>query len=174
MTNPDDAETLRLAALADLNVLDTRADQAYDDLTRLAASRLDAPIALITLVDSDRQWFKSRVGLQVAETPREHSFCAHAIVKPDEVFVVTDASQDPRFARNPLVVGDPGIRFYAGAPLVTSTGQTVGALCIIDRKPRTIDASDIEELRFLARQVVYRLEQDKDKAKAEDRNENKD
>ncbi|MEO5698643.1 MAG: GAF domain-containing protein [Burkholderiaceae bacterium] len=168
--NSLDAETLRLAALAGLNVLDTREDQAYDDLTRLAASRLNAPIALITLVDSDRQWFKSRVGLQVTETPREHSFCAHAIATPDEVFVVGDAKQDPRFAQNPLVVGDPGIRFYAGAPLVTSTGQSVGALCIIDREPRTIDAADIEELRFLARQVMNRLEQDRDEGNDRDDN----
>ncbi|WP_156374323.1 ATP-binding protein [Pseudorhodoferax sp. Leaf274] len=154
---PQAREHARQAAL-DRLAIDTLQEAAYDDITRLAAETCDAPIALISLVDRERQWFKSRVGLQATETPREYAFCAHAIQTPGEVFVVQDAALDPRFATNPLVTGDPCIRFYAGAPLVTSTGEALGTVCVIDRKPRSLEPTQLELLRFLAQQVVETLE----------------
>ncbi len=157
----DDDETSRLDALKALMILDSPEEKAYDDLTRFAAELCDAPIALITLVDDKRQWFKARVGLQVTETPREHAFCAHAIQDPSSVMIVTDATRDPRFASNPLVTGAPNIRFYAGAPLVTSTGHALGTLCVIDNRPRQLDAAQIERLQFLAAQVISKLEAQK-------------
>lgn len=157
--SPSADERARLGALRELMLLDTPEELAYDDLTRLASGTLGAPIALITLVDADRQWFKSRVGLQVQQTPREHSFCAHAITQPERIMVVTDASADARFAENPLVTGDPHIRFYAGAPLQLADGHTVGTLCVIDTEPREPSERQLEDLRFLARQVIALLEQ---------------
>ncbi len=154
-----DRELFRLAALDGLQILDTPPEAAFDALTRLAADRFDVPIALISLVDDHRQWFKSRVGLQATETPREHAFCAHAIAQPGEVMMVPDATQDARFAGNPLVTGDPGIRFYAGAPLVTSTGHALGTLCVIDSRPRTLTPAQVTQLQALADQVVGELEE---------------
>jgi GAF domain-containing protein len=110
------------------------------------------------LLDGDRQWFKSRVGTQLRETPREHAFCSHAIQSPQQVMVVNDASIDQRFADNPLVTGEPNIRFYAGAPLVTSDGHALGTLCVLDSQARSLQRGQIEMLQFLARQVVSRLE----------------
>ena len=159
------SEAARLAELDSLAVMDTEAEAAYDELTRLAAAYFKAPIALISLVDDKRQWFKSRVGLDAAETPRELAFCAHAIRNPDTVLVVPDAFEDARFAQNPLVTGDPNIRFYAGAPLVTSTGQPLGTLCVIDTEPREMDASQFETLQFLASQVIQRLEARRDESR---------
>jgi PAS domain S-box-containing protein len=153
-----DLELFRLAELDGLQVLDTVPEPAFDALTRLAADSFDVPIALISLIDERRQWFKARIGLDAAETLREDAFCGHAIASPGEVMVVPDASQDARFAANPLVTGDPSIRFYAGAPLVTSAGHALGTLCVIDRRPRTISAAQIEQLRGLAAQVVAQLE----------------
>ncbi len=152
------SEISRIEELRRLMVLDTSEEKAYDDLTRLAAEMCDTPIALISLVDSDRQWFKSRVGLQAKETPREYAFCAHAIKQPDEVMIVPNATEDPRFVENPLVTGDPNIRFYAGAPLVTKSGEALGTLCVIDSKPRELDANTLTKLQFLAHQVVTMLE----------------
>lgn len=159
MSTDDAAERARQADLDRYQVLDTLEEQAYDDLTRMAASVCGVPIALISLLDHDRQWFKSRIGLQASETPREFAFCEHAIRRPGDVMVVNDAAQDERFATNPLVTGDPNIRFYAGAPLVSASGQALGTLCVIDTQPRELDAKQLETLQFLARQVMARLEE---------------
>lgn len=158
MSPSSEDEKARLAALEALMVLDTLEEQAYDDITRMAADVCGTPIALISLIDGSRQWFKSRVGLQATETPREHAFCAHAIGRPHEVMVVPDASADARFAANPLVTGDPNIRFYAGAPLLTRDGHALGTVCVIDRSPRQLDAAQLESLQFMAQQVVVMLE----------------
>ena len=154
-----DREALRQAQLDAFDILDSDEEEAYDELTRLAAEFCETPIALISLVDGDRQWFKSRVGLQVLETPREHAFCAHAIQAPQSPMLVNDARADARFADNPLVTGDPNIRFYAGAPLVTASGHALGTLCVIDKVPRTLQRSQIDMLQFLAGQIIERLEQ---------------
>ncbi|GHC91600.1 hypothetical protein GCM10007320_40760 [Pseudorhodoferax aquiterrae] len=151
-------ESARIAALQALNVMDSPEERAYDDITRLAASVCGTPIALVSLVDGTRQWFKARVGLQARETPRELAFCAHAIQTPEQVMVVPDAQADPRFVDNALVTGDPNIRFYAGAPLVTSDGHALGTLCVIDTVPRTIGQEQLQELEFLANQVIAVLE----------------
>lgn len=155
---PGAREEARQAELARLAISELE-ETAYDDITRFASEVCHTPIALISLVDKDRQWFKSRVGLQAKQTPREYAFCAHAIKTPDQTFVVHDATADPRFASNPLVTGDPGIRFYAGVPLVTHRGHALGTLCVIDSVPRKLGSVEMEQLQFLARQVVARLEQ---------------
>ena len=152
-----DPEEQRLQALLDYHVLDTAAEQGIDDITQLAATFLRMPIAMVSLVDRDRQWFKSRVGLDVSETPRCISFCDH-VIRGSGVMVVPDAQRDPRFADNPLVTGDPHIRFYAGAPLCTPGGHAVGTLCVLDRQPRDFDAEQTAALAALARQVVAQFE----------------
>lgn len=151
-------EAARLQALRDYDILDTLEEQAFNDIATLASFICDAPVALISLVDENRQWFKARVGIDATHTPREHAFCAHAILQPQDVMVVNDAQSDARFSDNPLVTGDPNIRFYAGAPLVTPQGDALGALCVIDRKPRQLPAENLEALRALSRQVVAQLE----------------
>jgi len=148
----------RLAVLDSYGILDTPPEEAFDDLTELAAAICEAPIALISLVAQDRQWFKARVGLEVCETPLEVSFCKYTLQQPDELFIVPDATQDPRFAENPLVTGEMGIRFYAGAPLVTPNGVVLGALCVIDRVPRTLTPAQEKALRVLRNQVMNQLE----------------
>ncbi len=153
----DDDEAERLDALRSYAVLDTHVEQAYDDLTALAAQVLSMPIALVSLVDSDRQWFKSFHGVSVRETPRSMAFCDHTI-RAHEVMVVADATSDPRFADNPLVTGEPHIRFYAGAPLVNPDGFVLGTLCVMDQQPRTLDAQQLATLDMLARQVMAQLE----------------
>lgn len=151
-------EAARIQALHQYAILDTSEERTFDDIARLASFICEAPIALISLVDSDRQWFKSRVGLQAEQTPREHAFCAHAILQPGDVLVVPDATRDPRFTDNPLVQGDPNIRFYAGAPLLAPGGEALGTICVIDRAPRDIEPGKVEALRTLSRLVVAQLE----------------
>lgn len=150
-------EKQRLKVLWQYDVLDTVPEEVFDDLTELAARICGAPIALISLVDENRQWFKSRVGLRETETARDVSFCAHAILQ-DELFIVRDATKDARFAQSPLVTSEPKIRFYAGAPLITPDGFALGALCVIDRVPRDLTPDQCQGLRVLARHVVSQLE----------------
>ncbi len=151
-------EAERLDVLRSYGVLDTGPEQAFDDLTTLASAVCQAPMALITLVDEDRQWFKSREGVELPETPREISFCAHAILQPDRLMEVPDTRQDARFADNPLVTGDAAIRFYAGAPLVTPQGVAIGTVCVLDHRPRSLTGTERRALYSLARQVVAQLE----------------
>ena len=149
-------EAERLSTLRGYGILDTHPEERFDDLTRLAASICGTPVAVISLVDQDRQWFKSKIGVEACQTSREDAFCARAIMSP-EVFIVPDASKDPRFAGNPLVLGDPQIRFYAGAPLVAPGGHNLGALCVIDRVPRELKPEQLESLRILSRQVMAQV-----------------
>lgn len=148
----------RQQVLESFRILDSLPEQSYDDIVTLAAHICAVPIALISLIDSERQWFKAKVGLDAPQTPREQAFCAHAILNPSDIMEVPDAKLDPRFANNPLVTGEPGIRFYAGAPLVTPFGSALGTLCIIDRVPRRLTPPMAKALKALARQVVRLLE----------------
>jgi GAF domain-containing protein len=150
-------EKKRLKVLWQYDVLDTVPEELFDDLTELAARICEAPIALISLVDDKRQWFKSKVGTPVRETSRDISFCSHAI-QQSGLFVVPDASKDERFSNNPLVKSDPQIRFYAGAPLITPDGYALGTLCVIDKVPRELRGDQKQALIILARHVVSQLE----------------
>jgi diguanylate cyclase (GGDEF)-like protein len=151
-------EAERLAALRSYAVLDTVCETAFDNIAELAAMLTRSPIALVSLVDADRQWFKSHIGLEAAETPRDNSFCAHAILTPDRPLIVPDALNDARFANNPLVTGEPGIRFYAGVPLVNGEGVALGTLCVIDRQPRDMTETEQVILTRLAENVMTTLE----------------
>ncbi|MEC7631887.1 MAG: ATP-binding protein [Pseudomonadota bacterium] len=150
-------EDERLAELLSYDVLDTEAEQLFDDLTALASQICETPIALISLIDPNRQWFKSRVGLDAEETSRDIAFCSHAILQSD-VFEIPNATLDPRFHDNPLVTGAPDIRFYAGAPLITPSGHAIGTLCAIDSKPRKLTETQKSSLQTLSKSVVAHLE----------------
>ena len=150
-------ESERMADLHGYKILDTPPEENFDNITALAAHICGAPIALVSLVDSDRQWFKSKVGLSVSETSRDTAFCAYAILERD-LLMVRDAAADARFAANPLVTASPKIRFYAGAPLVTPDNHAIGTLCVLDRVPRVLTPDQVEALRALSRQVMTQLE----------------
>jgi GAF domain-containing protein len=150
-------ETARLAALNRYAILDTEPEQSFDDLVVLASFVCRTPIATLSLVDDHRQWFKSKVGVEIRETPRDISFCAHAI-QQEELFIVPDALADPRFKDNPLVLGDPHIRFYAGAPLIDEDGYALGTLCVMDRQPRELDDTQKEALFSLRRLALSQIE----------------
>jgi len=150
-------ESVRLSALESYRILDTASDDTFDRITRLATTILKCPISAISFVDKDRQWFKSHLGLGVSETPRSIAFCAHTILS-DDILVVQDTAKDERFWTNPLVTGEPRIRFYAGAPLVTPEGHKLGSLCAIDQVPRLLTAGEKQSLRDLAAIVMNELE----------------
>jgi GAF domain-containing protein len=150
-------EKKRLKVLWQYDLLDTMPERVFDDLTELAARICEAPIALISLVDEERQWFKSKIGVTLNETSRDVSFCSHAI-RQEGLFIVPDATKDPRFAHNPLVTSDPKIRFYAGAPLITPDGHALGTLCVLDKVARELRPEQQQALRILARHVMTQLE----------------
>lgn len=157
MTETAELERARLEALEQYDILDTEAEREFDALTKLASYICQTPISLVSLVDMHRQWFKSHIGLDVSETPRELSFCAHAIHE-DGVFEIHNALEDSRFKNNALVLGDPNIRFYAGAPLIDSHGFKLGTICVIDRIPRTLTPEQRDALTTLADEVMARFE----------------
>jgi GAF domain-containing protein len=154
---PPDEEA-RLEALRDLELLDTEPEAEFDELVRRAAAATDAPIAVMTLVDEARQWFKARVNLEMESSDRDVSFCAHAILTPDDLTIVPDTLEDERFNDNLLVTEDPNIRFYAGAPIFTPDGHPVGTLCVIDAAPRNLNAEQAQALRELAAEVSRQIE----------------
>lgn len=150
-------ENERLAALRSYRILDTPPEKEFDDITALAACICGTPIAMISLVDSDRQWFKSKVGVSATETARKIAFCAHAIMER-KLFIIRDATKDSRFAQNPLVTDDPKIRFYAGAPLIAPDDCAVGTLCVVDQVPRELSLEQAEALNILGSHVIHLLE----------------
>lgn len=154
---PTADESERLEALRNYQILDTGVEKAYQDIVELAGAICKTPIAAITLVDADRQWFKARVGLDATETSRDLAFCAHAI-HGRELFIVPDATLDERFCENPLVTQAPSIRFYAGAPLYNQDGHILGTLCAIDRKPNSLNDFQLRALEILSQQVMQLLE----------------
>ena len=153
-----DNEDERLKALKEYSILETLPERDFDDITKIASEICQTPISLITLIDSNRQWFKSNRGLNVRSTPRDYSFCAHAINTPDSILTVKDAREDERFANNPLVYGEPHVIFYAGVPLINADGFSLGTICVIDNKPRELTESQLDSLRALSNQVVKLFE----------------
>lgn len=150
-------EAARVAALDRYAILDSEPEQSFDDLVILAAHICQVPMAMLSLVDDHRQWFKSKVGVQVRETSKEVSICAHAIQQND-LFIVPDTLQDPRFRDSPLVTSEPHIRFYAGAPLINDDGYALGTLCVLDREPRELDAAQKEAINALGRLALRQME----------------
>ena len=151
-------EKSRINELSSFNILDTLPEKDYDEITKLASNICQTNIALISLVDTDRQWFKSKVGLEAPQTPREYAFCAHAINKPDDILIVEDTHEDIRFHDNPLVTDAPFLKFYAGAPLVTKNGLALGTLCVLDNQPKQLTEKQLESLKALSHQVINLLE----------------
>ena len=151
-------EAERLKALRDYQLLDTMPETVYDDITRIATEITGVPVALLTLLDSDRQWFKSKQGLEVSEIPREHSFCAHAILEPNEMMIVEDARYDERFHDNPLTTGDSHVVFYAGVPIVDIDDHALGTLCVIDSRPRNLTENKQMALKALAKLINVHFE----------------
>ncbi len=149
-------EQERIAALHELGILDTATEERFDRLVRFVKQKLEVPIALINLVDTNRQWFKTHLGLPVSETSRDVSFCAYTILG-EEIMVIPDATKDERFADNPLVTGPPFIRFYAGCPLHEPQGHRIGTLCLIDRLPRQLDEQQLQRLKRIASMVEHQL-----------------
>ena len=164
-------EAKRLAVLQRYRILDTAYEAIFDEIATVAAQVCGTPMSAVSLVDAERQWFKARVGLRVAETTRDLAFCAHTIMDPAHLLVVNDATTDARFASNPLVTGDPGIRFYAGAPLVAPDGSAVGTLCVIDSKPRQLSGAQLDLLRQLAAHVIAMFEAKQQLAELAERRE---
>jgi signal transduction histidine kinase len=160
-------ESERLKLLESYSILDTLPEIDYDNLTAIASEICNTPISLVSLIDSKRQWFKSHHGLNVSETPKDYAFCAHAIIDPNDVFIVQDTRKDERFFDNPLVTGDPNVIFYAGVPLVGANNLPIGTLCVIDRKPKLLSQTQILALKALANQVMNLLELRKTKAQLE-------
>lgn len=151
-------ESQRLAALKAYDILDTPAEHEFDELTKLASEICQTPVALITLLDGSRQWFKSVVGTEVRETPKEHAFCAHTIARPKEIMIVEDLRTDQRFKSNPLVTGEPNVVFYAGVPLLSESGFPLGTLCVLDVKPKEMTPQQVLCLEVLAKQVMTQIE----------------
>jgi len=151
-------EKERLAALNSYQILDTLPEKGFDEITLIASEICQTPISLVSLIDNDRQWFKSHKGLEVTETIKDYAFCAHAILEPEEIMIVRDANEDERFAGNPLVIGDPKVTFYTGVPLINPEGYALGTLCVIDHKARELNDRQIMALKALASQVVAQLE----------------
>ena len=150
-------EERRLAALQSFRILDSASEKAFDDITKLAATVCETEISLLTFIDRDRQWIKSNAGLSMSETTRDVAFCSHAIMQPG-LFEVEDALHDERFAKNPLVTGEPHIRFYAGMPLFTQSGEALGTLCVIDRKAKQLTPEQRNRLKTLAQMAMLLLE----------------
>ena len=150
-------EAERLETLREYQILDSTPEDAFDDIVLLASYVCETSIAIISLIDEARQWFKSKIGIEIQETPRDVAFCSHAILQSD-IMIVPDALSDDRFATNPLVISEPQIRFYAGAPLITSNGSGLGTLCVIDQTPRRLTEAQGNALQALARKVVSELE----------------
>lgn len=158
MTYPlPENEKKRLEALRSYNLLDTPPESTFDDFTKIASYLFNTPIAMITLIDEHRQWFKSKIGTEVIESPREHSFCTYTIMDK-EVMLIKDLADDTRFRNNPFVLSEPTVRFYAGTPLIDVEGYALGSLCIIDMQPRSLDETEKEVLAALGRRVTSQIE----------------